>query len=140
MKQQSGGGEATEGRLAQYLRALRVAKRLTLRQVEESAGVSNAYLSQMEQGKMTQPSPHILQKLAQFYGIAYEELFEKAGYLAPRERPSRLLSAARVQSSQKGEVRLPGRRNTGKALFGDLNEQEEQELLEYLAFLRSKRK
>ena len=45
-----------------YLRALREAKNMTLRDVEKLADVSNAYLSQLESGKVKQPSPLRLEK------------------------------------------------------------------------------
>ena len=54
------------GPLGQYLWDLRQAAQLTLREVEEASGVSNAYLSQLESGKIQKPSPVILHKLAWF--------------------------------------------------------------------------
>ena len=53
--------------LGQYLASIRNDRKMSLRQVEEAAGkeVSNAYLSQLENGKILQPSPTILNKLAE---------------------------------------------------------------------------
>src|SRR2546425_6893236 len=62
--------------LGEFLKNVRKAQQHTLRDVEEATGVSNAYLSQLEQGKMTKPSPQILHKLASFYGVPYEKLME----------------------------------------------------------------
>lgn len=47
------------GALASYLASVRQVKGLTLREVEEATGkeISNAYLSQLERGKITKPSP-----------------------------------------------------------------------------------
>lgn len=42
-------------------------KGLTLRQVEESTGISNAYLSQLENGKIKSPSYNTIRKLVSFY-------------------------------------------------------------------------
>src|SRR5688572_12868989 len=53
---------------------------LSLRAVEEATGVSNAYLSQLEQGKIKQPSPLILHKLSEVYQVPYSELFRLVGY------------------------------------------------------------
>lgn len=64
-----------------YLRGLRKDKGLTIRQVELYSGVSNAYLSQLENGKRGIPSPDILRKLSDCLDISYEELMKKAGYL-----------------------------------------------------------
>ena len=40
----------------EFLKSARKAKRLTLREVEQKTGISNAYLSQLESGKVKQPS------------------------------------------------------------------------------------
>ncbi len=101
---------------------LRTAKGLSLREVEEATGkaVSNAYLSQLENGKIKKPSPNVLHSLAEVYAVPYEALMEKAGYLLP---------------SEDG-----GGRRTRLAAFAidDLTAEEEEELLKYLAFIRSR--
>ncbi len=109
--------------LGAFLANLRNAKRLSLRQVEEAAdrAVSNAYLSQLEQGKIRQPSPNVLHSLAKVYGVPYETLMERAGYPLPRER-----GAAR-------------QRKSALLAIDDLTAEEEEELLKYLAFIRSRR-
>jgi transcriptional regulator with XRE-family HTH domain len=101
---------------------LRRAKGLSLREVEEAAGkaVSNAYLSQLENGKIGKPSPNVLYSLAEVYGVPYDALMERAGYLLPAENGS-------------------GRRKRLTAFaIDDLTAEEEEELLKYLAFLRSR--
>lgn len=111
------------GELGRLLADLRVAKGLSLRQVEEATekAVSNAYLSQLERGKIRKPSPNLLHSLAAVYGVPYESLMEKAGYLLPSE-------------SKAG-----GRRKRLNAFaIDDLTAEEEEELLKYLAFLRSR--
>ena len=108
--------------LGSLLADLRTAKGLSLREVEEATGkaVSNAYLSQLENGKIKKPSPNVLHSLAGVYAVPYEALMEKAGYLLPSENGSR--------------------RRTRLAAFAidDLTAEEEEELLKYLAFLRSR--
>jgi len=101
---------------------LRVAKGLSLRQVEEATdkAVSNAYLSQLENGKIQKPSPNVLHSLAAVYAVPYEALMEKAGYLLPSDK-----SAGR-------------RRRLAAFAIDDLTAEEEEELLKYLAFLRSR--
>ena len=61
------GEPSARGGLGRFLAELRKAKGLTLRDVEEATRdndeideVSNAYVSQLENGKVTDPSPHIL--------------------------------------------------------------------------------
>jgi transcriptional regulator with XRE-family HTH domain len=117
--------------LGEFLAYVRGIKKLTLRDVEEATEreVSNAYLSQVETGKIAQPRPNILHSLANVYGVPYEVLMEKAGYLAPASAASELRGAGG-----------PGRHGR-VATFAkeDLTQEEEEKLLEYLAFLRSRR-
>jgi transcriptional regulator with XRE-family HTH domain len=101
---------------------LRTAKGLSLREVEEATGqaVSNAYLSQLENGRIQKPSPNVLHSLAGVYAVPYEALMEKAGYL--------------LRSEDRG-----GQRSRLAAFaIDDLTAEEEEELLKYLAFLRSR--
>lgn len=69
--------------LPQLLRKLRDQSGMTLRQVEEASKrrVSNAYLSQLEQGRRPSPNPRILTALAQVYRVPVKDLFEAAGYV-----------------------------------------------------------
>jgi transcriptional regulator with XRE-family HTH domain len=64
-----------------YLRELRKARGLSLKQVEAKAGVSNAYLSQLERGLRKPPHPDILRRLAKAYEVPVEDLLVAAGYL-----------------------------------------------------------
>jgi len=113
---------ARPAELGVLLTDLRRAKGFSLREVEEATdrAVSNAYLSQLEHGKIKRPSPNVLHSLAEVYAVPYEALMEKAGYLLP---------------SRDG-----GGRRTRLAAFAidDLTAEEEEELLKYLAFLRSR--
>lgn len=113
--------------LGSYLRSIRQGLCMTLRGVEDATGqeISNAYLSQLENGKVTKPSPHMLYALAQVYGISYEGLMERAGYIAPA-------NAIRDAATKHGRA----------ATFAvdHLTAEEETELLDYLAYYRSKRK
>ena len=118
---------APEQSLGEYLRNLRVARKLSLRDVEEASGVSNAYLSQLEQGKITKPSPHFLHKLAGCYVVPYEKLMEKAGYIS-REEPG-------SKTSTK-----PRRGQLAPSSLGTLTRAEEEELLKYLGYIRSQQK
>jgi len=117
--------KSSSGTLAAYLADLRIAKGLTLRDVEEatSKDVSNAYLSQLEHGRINKPSPHILHSLAIVYSVSYETLMEKAGYFAT------------------GGQRKVGQKHGRTATFAidNLTTEEEEELLKYLAFLRSRK-
>lgn len=107
--------------LGTLLADLRTAKGLSLREVEEATGkaVSNAYLSQLENGKIRKPSPNVLHSLADVYAVPYEALMEKAGYLLPANGGA-------------------GRKRLAVFAIDDLTAEEEEELLKYLAFLRSR--
>jgi transcriptional regulator with XRE-family HTH domain len=76
-------------KFGQYLRQLRIHRNLTIRQVEAFSGVSNSYLSQLENGKRGIPSPDILKKLAPAYRVTYEELMAAAGHLPNTESVSK---------------------------------------------------
>lgn len=65
----------------EYIRGLRKSKKITIRQIELYEGVSNSYLSLLENGKRGIPSPDILKKLSKALDVNYEQLMEKAGYL-----------------------------------------------------------
>jgi len=108
--------------LGEKLRQYRRIKGWTLREVEEKSGVSNGYLSQLEKGSIKEPSPNYLRKLAEAYEVSYESLLKLAGYI--------------VQVKQK-EHRVSG---TAFSLFKDLTPEEQEELLKYLEFLRSRKK
>jgi transcriptional regulator with XRE-family HTH domain len=50
---------------------LRKKTNLTLRQVEEYSGISNAYLSQLETGKIKSPSYQTVKKLLDIYSDTF---------------------------------------------------------------------
>lgn len=99
---------------------------MSLRQVEEASGkeVSNAYLSQLENGKIQQPSPTILNKLAEIYKIEYITLMELAGYLPA--------AAARSEGQRHGRIATFAEHN--------LSPDEEAELLDFLKHIRSRKR
>jgi transcriptional regulator with XRE-family HTH domain len=113
-------GQASD--LGALLADLRAAKGFSLREVEEATEktVSNAYLSQLENGKINKPSPNVLHSLAKVYRVPYEALMEKAGYLVPT-------------AGSGGQ-----RKRLAAFAIDDLTAEEEEELLKYLAFLRTR--
>jgi len=72
------------------------------------------------------PNPNILHALAELYAVSYESLMERAGFVAPtRSRTNK----------------VHGKRQRAAALDGlNLTAEEEKELVQYLGYLRSKRK
>lgn len=63
----------------EYLRRLRTEQRLSLRDVEAQAGVSNSYLAQIERGNRRPPGPDILRRLAPVYNVPVRDLLKAAG-------------------------------------------------------------
>lgn len=112
--------------LGQYLASIRTDRKMTLRQVEEGTDkeVSNAYLSQIENQKIQQPSPNTLNALADVYGVDYGKLMEMAGHITPSKK------------------RSPNQRHGQVATFADhnLTPAEEADLIEYLKFIRSRKR
>jgi len=113
----------TRSQLGVLLGDLRRTRGFTLRQVEEATdrAVSNAYLSQLEKGKVQKPSPNVLHSLAAVYAVPYESLMEKAGYLLPSTMPA-----------------TKRRKRLAAFALDDLTAAEEAELIKYLAFIRSR--
>lgn len=105
--------------LGKFLRLMRQEKGLSLRDVEKLCGVSNGYLSLLENGKVDAPSPHILHKLAAAYGIATEQLMDRAGYLTDDK----------VAFDDHGIL----------SEIADLTAGEIEQVLSYARFIRSKR-
>jgi len=105
------------------LREARELKNLSLRAVEQAIGISNAYLSQLENGKIRKPSPFFLHKLSKLYDISYDQLMAAAGY-------------AEVEKGQP----IPKSFATG-ALFNEelISPEESEELVKFLGYLRSKK-
>lgn len=83
--------------------------------------ISNAYLSQLENDRITSPSPRILFKLAKFYRTSYQELMSLAGHPVPSGKE---LNPA---------FRLPDG-------FNELTPKEKERVLEYIQFLKSRKK
>lgn len=64
-----------------YLRNTRKNKGLTLKSLSTMSGVSQSYLTNIENGKRGIPTPPILKKLHAPLGVDYGELMSVAGYI-----------------------------------------------------------
>lgn len=102
-------------KLGTFLRQVRSSRGVSLRDVERitNGRVSNGYLSQLETGRIANPSVATLQFLSAAYGVDPMTLMERAGFSPPTSRGS-------VNSA-----------------LGELTQDEEEQLLRYLAFIRS---
>jgi transcriptional regulator with XRE-family HTH domain len=129
--------DTTAQTLGTGLKAAREGRNLSLRQVEEATGISNAYISQLENEKVKKPSPHFLHKLAMLYDVPYDLLMEYAGYIkrtATGPGPRTLAGAALHSQAQLSAA--------GAALYSQaqLTDDEAAQLLDYLGYIRSKNK
>jgi transcriptional regulator with XRE-family HTH domain len=73
--------------LGQRLREARTRKGLSLRLVASRAGINHGYLSQLERGEITQPSPAALHRLADAYEEPFPVLMRWAGYIRGDDAP-----------------------------------------------------
>ena len=125
MKSSTAERSTVKPTLGEYLASIRKDRKMTLRQVEEATNkkVSNAYLSQVENNKIRQPSPNILHALSELYAISFENLMEMAGYFVQ--------SLNRAKNERHGRV----------ATFAEYNltPEEESELMLYLQFMRQRK-
>jgi len=106
--------------IGKYLKEVRNSRGFSLRKVEQltEGKISNGYLSQLENGDIARPSAIMLHRLAAAYGVDYALLMERAGFVSESEVP-----ANRAATS----------------VLGELTQDEEEQLLNYLGYLRSQK-
>jgi HTH-type transcriptional regulator, competence development regulator len=110
--------------LGKRLREVRKKSGESLRKVEQRSGLNSGYLSQLENGKITHPSPSVLQRVATGYQLRFEDLLQWTGYVTDQQ-----------------DVRTP---NQAVALstvsgLGDPSDEELQTLKAIVELLQSKR-
>jgi transcriptional regulator with XRE-family HTH domain len=88
-----------------YLKGLRKERGLTLKQVENAAHVSNAYISQVERGLRNPPQPDVLKRLAKVYQVSQRELMVAAGHL--EEDSSERVTREKVENAYKHVISDP---------------------------------
>jgi len=108
--------------LGKQLREARDARGWSLREAEDAIGISNAYLSQLEGSKIKAPSPNVLHTLSKAYDLSYALLMEYAGYPVPEE------------------VQFTGAQDRFMSRLGQTSSSEKTALLDYLRFLRTKKR
>ena len=104
------------------LRQAREVREMSAVAAARSAGISTAYLSKLENDAVKKPSPHVLLQLGEALAVPYAELMRLSGYHVP------------------GEDDQDGVAGVAAALFADLTEDEREELLEYLAWYRTRQR
>ena len=111
--------------LGKLLKQYRELNKLTLRAVEEKTGISNAYLSQLENDKNAHPSANTLYKLSLSYGVDLETLLSAGGVIEKKD-----------QNTPKHKILQSVAASAGTTL----TDEEEKELLNYLNFIRQRDK
>ena len=108
--------------IGSVLRQAREVRQLSAGDVARAAGISAAYLNRLENDAVKKPSPHVLHKLSEALNVPYNDLLRLSGYPLPHEPDRDPLHSI------------------GSALFADLTEDERDELVEYLAWYRTRRR
>lgn len=106
----------------QVLKRAREVRGLSAAEAARAAAISPAYLSRLENDTVKRPSPHVLHQLSEALGVPYADLMRLTGYRLP------------------GETERPATDAVGAALFAGLTDEEREELLEYLAWYRARRR
>ena len=104
------------------LRQAREVRELSAVDAARASGISPAYLSRLENDAVHKPSPNVLHRLSEALGLPYADLMRLSGYRLPEE-----------SSTSSNEA-------IAAALFANLTEDEREELLEYLAWYRTRRR
>jgi len=104
------------------LKQAREVRALSAIDAARAAGISPAYLSKLENDAVKKPSPHVLHQLSEALALPYADLMRLSGYRVP------------------GSDETAPAATVGAALFADLSDDEREELLEYLAWYRARRR
>lgn len=108
--------------MGSVLRQARDIRELSGVDAARAAGISAAYLSKLELDAVKRPSPHVLHQLSGALGLPYAQLMRLSGYQVP------------------GDAEPNTERAVSAALFADLTDDEREELIEYLAWYRTRRR
>ena len=108
--------------IGRLLKRSREVRALSATDVARAAGISAAYLSKLENDAVKKPSPPVLHQLSQALAVPYAELMRLSGYPVP------------------GVAEPATADPIAAALFADITEDERDELLEYLAWYRTRRR
>lgn len=120
-----------------YIKKIREEKELTIRQLELYSGISNSYLSLMENGKRGVPSAGIIKKLAVGLKTPYEDLLSKAGYLD--ENGEKNLNWEDDPEIKKNESSVKLAREMDELLKSD-DEEMVDDVLKYIEFIKVKKR
>lgn len=80
------GGKREEETLGNILKKARESAGLTFKQVLDQTGVSNQYLSNLENDKIKTHSASVMWKLSELYGLSYMQLCIISGIVIPKNK------------------------------------------------------
>jgi HTH-type transcriptional regulator, competence development regulator len=110
--------------LGTVLKQAREVRKLSAGDAARAADISAAYLSKLENDAVKKPSPQVLHQLSVALAVPYTELMRLSGYHVPGETTPPEAGAGAIAT----------------ALFADLTEEERDELVDYLAWYRARRR
>ena len=90
-------------KIGQFLKSLRIEKKLTQEQVAEQMGVSNRSISRWETGRNL-PDLSLLLELASYYGVTLQELFDGKRLPHQAEQEVTLRNAADYSCREKSRL------------------------------------
>jgi transcriptional regulator with XRE-family HTH domain len=108
--------------IGSVLRQARAVRELSAVDAARAAGISAAYLSKLENDAVKKPSPPVLLQLSGALGVPYADLMQLSGYHVP------------------GASNASPMATVSSALFADVTEEEQEELLDYLAWYRTRKR
>ncbi len=117
--------------LGLYLKSIRKARDISLREVDKRTGISYTFLNMIENGKRN-VTPALLRNLAELYNINYIDLYEKAGYidLIEDEKNTMLKKIGAIPLSNIETIKIPVL-GTVKAGYDYLAQ---ENIIDYIAF------
>lgn len=122
------------------IKKAREERKLSLREVEKEAGISYAYLHQLESGKRGIPKIEVLYALSKLYGLPVETMLASK---TDSQRPDFeiLLGDKKILIEVKTRVEENIQKKTIKYLcqvFTQLNNENKKKTIEYMEFLLKK--
>ena len=142
--------------LGEYLRELRSKKDWSQRDLAAASGISNAEISRIEGGKRKDPSPLVLTKLAKALGVPDTEMLAAAGILSeellhtpisklpPQSAETKAMVDSLIAKHANDRIGDNGTLISASSsekysLPDDLTEEELEDVMKYVDFIRSKR-
>ena len=103
----------TVNSIGEYIREQREQAKISMRQLAQSAGVSNPYLSQIERG-LHQPSVRVIRLISEALNVSAETLLIQAGLLRAADSAGRAAASegATAEAAIQADERLTPEQKT----------------------------